>query len=444
MKTERDKATLETIRAAQQGCEASLSNLTEEVKGKVSALLLRMTLDYHLTDDLTQETIVELIRSLGRLEIHSLKSFWAWVYRTAVGKLQHHNRIQGNKRVDRKARSAREFLSNVISADPGPLRRVIQKEDIATVLGAMCHLKTEYRGVLSLRCIDGMSYAEIASIMGGSPLRVRMLYRHAKGSLQRQLTRRGLGRSHFLPALTVFAALTACPSEKAWAGTVAVEALHAGAQATTNTTGLAKIIAAICAGVALVGITTVVSISGDRSSPAVPPPPRYDDSIRQIYDNPASGYTRQTQILRTTNPDGGDWQCFPWLDRPRPALTIRAVEDRPPGTFLVLPENHSVEYLLSGPLTDRPGVDMAIQVWAWGKLPEMLLTDGSGREHRLVPTAYRGQYPHGFMALAFDLAQTGPPLEPKTLRLVGVESTGPYGGCGIGSIAARTADEPTS
>lgn len=61
----------------------------------------------------------------------------------------------------------------------------------------------------------------------------------------------------------------------------------------------------------------------------------------------------------------------------------------------------------------------------------------------MVPTAYRGQYPHGFRALAFDLAQTGPPFEPKTLRLVGVDTAGPYGGCGIGAVVARTDEYPT-
>ncbi|MGD8786194.1 MAG: sigma-70 family RNA polymerase sigma factor, partial [Phycisphaerales bacterium] len=370
------------------------------------------------------------------------KSFWAWVYRTAVGKLQHHNRIQGNKRIEQKTSRDIMALYETVSADLGPLHHLMKKESIAIVLAAMCSLKAEYRGVLSLRCIDGMSYAQIASIMGGTPLRVRMLFRHAKGSLKRQLVHQGMGRSYFLPALIVFAALTASPGGKVSAATaIGIDTLRLAIKKNVLMATF-RSVAAVVVGL-VVGVTVMIGISTNNNKQVSIPELQYDDSMVAIFDNPNIGYTRRGQIIGSYNPDGGDWQYFPWPDRPRPAVSIQSAGDKPDGTFLVLPKGHYVDHQLSGPnpLADGPDVDISIQFLSWGELPEVYLVDEEGkRQHRLYPVKYRGNYPHGFMAMGFDLTQANPPFESRTLRIVGVDNAGPFGGCGLGSIAAYSVD----
>ncbi len=441
MSVENNKITLELIEAAKKGCETGLSNLTQEAKQRVSALLFRMTMDYHLAEDLTQETMLELVGSLERLEVRSVKSFWGWIYRTAVGKLQHYNRIQGNKRIDQKTHFDSESLSKAAGTDVSPLYDLIKKESIDIILTALYSLKVEYRGVLSLRCIEGLSYKQIASIMGGTPLRARMLYRHAKGSLQKQLSRRGMGRSHFFQALSVFAVLTAFPTDKfATVKAAGLDTIRLGIRTKTSIGIIGKIATAAVVVILFVVGVNVINNYTNRVSQTVMPELVYDDSIRQIYDDPQSPYTPQTQLLRSVNPDGGDWQCFPWLDNIVPAMTIGSVEEKPDGTYLVMPRGHSVEYRLSGPLVDSPGFDLAVQVWAWGNLPEIFLTDGAGKQCHIYPVAYRGWYLDGFMALAFDLEQIKPGFEPETIRIVSNDNEGPYGGCGLGTIAAHTTE----
>ena len=58
------KIGIDAIKAAQNGCPESLSFLTEQTKGKVFTFLYRMTLDYHLSEDLCQETMLNLIKSI--------------------------------------------------------------------------------------------------------------------------------------------------------------------------------------------------------------------------------------------------------------------------------------------------------------------------------------------------------------------------------------------
>jgi len=54
----------------------SLSAVAEQVRQKVYTYIYRLTLDYHLTEDLTQETVLEMIKSLSQLEVPHVNGFW--------------------------------------------------------------------------------------------------------------------------------------------------------------------------------------------------------------------------------------------------------------------------------------------------------------------------------------------------------------------------------
>ena len=97
--------TIQTIRQAQAGNEQSLSAVAEQVQQKVYTYIYRITLDYHLTQDLTQDTVLEMINSLAQLEVPHTNGFWAWIFRTALGKVQHHFRFQGARRLAQETTS---------------------------------------------------------------------------------------------------------------------------------------------------------------------------------------------------------------------------------------------------------------------------------------------------------------------------------------------------
>ena len=100
MRTNVDQIDLDCLRKAQRGCQESRSLLAQQAKGNAQAFINRMILDHDLSEDLTQETLLELIRALPRLQLTSENGFWAWVYRTALGKVQHHFRRQGARRTE--------------------------------------------------------------------------------------------------------------------------------------------------------------------------------------------------------------------------------------------------------------------------------------------------------------------------------------------------------
>ena len=68
---------IQTIQQAQAGNTQSLSAVAEQVRQKVDTYIYRLTLDYHLTQDLTQETVLEMIKALSQLEVTHVNGFWA-------------------------------------------------------------------------------------------------------------------------------------------------------------------------------------------------------------------------------------------------------------------------------------------------------------------------------------------------------------------------------
>jgi len=212
--------TIQTIRQAQAGNMKGLSKVSEQVRQKVSTYIYRLTLDYHLTEDLTQDTVLEMIKSLAQLEIRHVNGFWAWVFRTALGKVQHHFRIQGARRLARKTTSDDTVLESCEAEDSNAINIVIRDEIKNAVMGAMKAVKFKYRNILVLRCFDNLPYSQIAVILDVNELQARQLFFLAKHSLKGQLKRHGFKRDSLLAGLTMFAGLTLGTPKKAAANEI--------------------------------------------------------------------------------------------------------------------------------------------------------------------------------------------------------------------------------
>ena len=215
------------VRGAQAGDQQSLDRLAELARWRLTSYLYRLTLNHDLAQDLLQETLLKMIERIKDLE--RADRFWPWLFRTALGQVQHHYRAEARAREFEFSSSSRQRLSDYLSRehDDG-LNRLMRKELAETVVEAMAQLKLTYRSVLTLRCYDQLSYAEIADLMGCKEMGARILFFRAKHSLNRRLARRGFGKSLLVTALGLFGLLTA-PADGATAGTVSAASLQVGA-----------------------------------------------------------------------------------------------------------------------------------------------------------------------------------------------------------------------
>ncbi len=256
-------ADIELVEKAQLGDEKALNSLAERIRDRLRLYVYRLTLDEELSQEITQETLIEMFKILGKLKDRD--KFWPWLYGIATHKLHRHYRTERKHRNLAAAKAARtESAEDRIEG----FENLVGRELREIITNAMGRLKTRHRAVLIMRCYDDMSYSDIAQAMNSSEFGVRMLFVRAKKSLQRELMRNGFGRKALIPALILFGKMTA-PSE-AVAAQVSITTATTSAGVAAGIIGLATtktaIISTAAAGLLAVGSVTVINNSENKST----------------------------------------------------------------------------------------------------------------------------------------------------------------------------------
>jgi RNA polymerase sigma-70 factor (ECF subfamily) len=227
------------IHEAQLGKQESMDRLAEQTRERLFGYIYRLTLDYDLTQDLLQETILFMIQSLNQLE--HVDEFWNWLFRTALGKVQHHYRELKRRRVFERSESEQMYIHHHVTADYNDgLTELLRREMSDVVFKAMSRLKLNYRNVLVLRCFENLAYSEIAEVMNCSELQSRVLFSRAKTLLRRQLSVQGFGGRYFLLALAIFGIVTTS-AKAASSTTITAASLEVGFTASLLATMSSKI-----------------------------------------------------------------------------------------------------------------------------------------------------------------------------------------------------------
>ena len=429
---------IQTIQQAQAGNPQSLSVVTEQVRQKVYTYIYRLTLDYHLTQDLTQETALEMIKSLSQLEVPHVNGFWGWIFRTALGKVQHHFRLQGARRLAQKTTSDDSVLESQAGDDNNPMNALVSEEIRKTVLGALQAIKIKYRNILVLRCFENLSYGQIAGIMGGSELRARLLFFRAKHSLKNQLERHGFKRDSLLAALTMYAGLTLGNGKKVAAG----EVVLASSLETGLGIGLASL---ITAKTALAGVC-VLFIAGFTVS--MIKPGSSNITSEELYGHlypllDHEEFVAPSRVIDANDPDKDGFlvveQTSPESPRQRLQTDQIAIDlANQPRLGLALPKDHWIELGFDGPIRDGSGPDLLLRVQGCRSLIRVFVTDGASRLYELRrPLCLRMGVCRREHILDFDLDGLDLPFEPRAVRLLGAINWGPYGGIRFYSVQAR-------
>jgi RNA polymerase sigma-70 factor (ECF subfamily) len=225
-------------------------------RARLQAYIYRLTLNHDLTQDLLQETLLKMVERIKELE-HP-ERLWGWLFRTALGQVQHHYRDRARAREVAFSSRSRRRLSEYLAEDhEDGLSYAMRRELCEATVDAMARLQLTYRNVLSLRCFEQMSYAEIAEALECKELRARDLFFRAKRSLTRQLVRRGFAKGLLVTALGLFGLLTS-PGDSASAGAVTASTLSVGAVA--KFVGLAGTSSGMAVIVSIAGVSLTLTM----------------------------------------------------------------------------------------------------------------------------------------------------------------------------------------
>jgi len=211
------------VEMAQRGDKPSLERLARIAAERLRVYAYRLTQDNDLTQEIVQESLLEMCKVLGKLQ--RADRFWSWLYGIATNKLHRHYRTE---KALQHAAASEERRRGSMKERQGGFENLVGQELKQIVSTAMQKLRTRHKAVLVMRCYDEMSYSEIAESMGCSEFSTRMLFMRAKQALQKELSRNGFGKGSLLAALVIFGKITA-PSKAAAAQlTVPATAMKVG------------------------------------------------------------------------------------------------------------------------------------------------------------------------------------------------------------------------
>jgi RNA polymerase sigma factor (sigma-70 family) len=87
---------IELVRTAQSGDEGSLNRLAESARERLRVYVYRLTLEDEKTEDIVQESMLEMFKVLGKLK--KAERFWPWLYGIAINKTHRHHRTERRQR----------------------------------------------------------------------------------------------------------------------------------------------------------------------------------------------------------------------------------------------------------------------------------------------------------------------------------------------------------
>jgi RNA polymerase sigma-70 factor, ECF subfamily len=299
------------VKKAQLGDRDCLSHLAETARVRLHQYVLRLTLNEDLTQDIVQETMLEMLRILQKLR--KAEMFWPWLYGIATNKTRNHYGKLWRRRTHNFSETGYEPRP---ASGNDTLSEVVTEELKQIVVRSVSQLAPHHRAVLTMRCYDHLSYAEIAKLMDCSEIGARASFYRAKKNLAKRLSAYGLSKGSLLLALVAFGKMTATSKVSAAQVAVTSATLQVGPLAAlvgtaTGKTGLVVLAAVGSLGVGSValGPARVATIFDGTSGPVnvLPASPLHlDATLRQEY-----------------------WYYFP--DGDRKAVMQRLVQSDPSG-----------------------------------------------------------------------------------------------------------------
>lgn len=155
------------VSRVQQGDKAAFDLLVLKYQHRIAALVSRFISDSDEVQDVTQESFIKAYRALGKFRGDS--QFYTWLYRIAVNTAKNYlvsrNRRPPSGDIDVEDAVHFEGQSQLKDID-SPERKMMGDQLMGVVENAINGLPEDLRSALTLREYDGLSYEEIAQVMG--------------------------------------------------------------------------------------------------------------------------------------------------------------------------------------------------------------------------------------------------------------------------------------
>lgn len=152
-----------------------LTDFYRKNKEIVYAYFFKVTGSVEESEELTQETFYQAVKSIHRFKGHSSLKTWL----LQIARNVYRNKVRVWVR-DRKLFSASEDIEFHSDDTQNPQRISLQNQSRNDIQSIFKKLPEDYRDVLIYKEIEGLSHGEIAQILGKTPQTTKVLLYRAK------------------------------------------------------------------------------------------------------------------------------------------------------------------------------------------------------------------------------------------------------------------------
>ena len=185
------------VQRAQRGDLRAFDLLVLKYQGRIAALVSRYVSDAGEVEDVTQEAFIKAYRALGKFRGDS--AFYTWLYRIAANAAKNHLVAKGRRPgADATIEDAEGFdEGGMLSESASPEALAMGGELAEVVESALKALPDELKAALMLREFDGLSYDDIADVLGCPVGTVRSRIFRAREAVDQRMREQISGGSGF-------------------------------------------------------------------------------------------------------------------------------------------------------------------------------------------------------------------------------------------------------
>ena len=185
------------VQRAQRGDLRAFDLLVLKYQGRIAALVSRYVSDAGEVEDVTQEAFIKAYRALEKFRGDS--AFYTWLYRIAANAAKNHLVAKGRRPgADATIEDAEGFEEGgMLSESASPEALAMGSELAEVVESALNALPDELKAALMLREFDGLSYDDIADVLGCPVGTVRSRIFRAREAIDQRVKEQISGGSGF-------------------------------------------------------------------------------------------------------------------------------------------------------------------------------------------------------------------------------------------------------
>ena len=184
----------ELVERVQRGDETAFRTLFERYHRRAYSVAFGVVKNKQDALDVVQDGFVKVHRHIGTFQ--GTSSFYTWLYRIimnlAIDHVRRRKNAKGVEYDDGIGRAADEvagdgtLLPRMLDANPG--KTVVRRELLAKIQTALDELPEYHRAVILLREIEGLSYEEMAQVLGVPKGTIMSRLFHARKKMQASLS----------------------------------------------------------------------------------------------------------------------------------------------------------------------------------------------------------------------------------------------------------------